>query len=409
MINTQMGIYDRTGVAIATFKLSALTGHIQSNLTDPQVLWDPDTQRFYVAVLDFDSNTIAWGFSRTPSPSGISGFCRYTADFGYGTDSPDYPKLGQTTDFLLIGVNVFAGFTYLGSDVAWITKPAAGSLTTCPDQASFQLGVRSGLKDANGTFVNTPVPALQVDPSGTGWVVADTDVTVLSSSDVLTVYRATKKTGSGVLQLSKPITITVAPYEFPSNAEQCGTRNVIDTLDARLTHAVAAIDPSRGPGAVAVWTAHAVYGGAGAEERWYEIDPVGAALYQSGKVTIPTGSVFNGAISSDRTVRPGVAAHGENMVLEFNTSSRTKCPAIQMASKVGSSLQSGLVLVKQSPGSDVDFSCQPCRWGDYSGASPDPAADPLAATGGVWMSNQWNVASTNNHADWRTWNWQAAP
>ena len=96
------------------------------------------------------------------------------------------------------------------------------------------------------------------------------------------------------------------------------------------------------------------------------------------------------------------------MVLGFNTSSTSDFPAIQMLSKRGASGQSPWVLVKQSPGSNVDDSCGPiCRWGDYSGA----AADPLIAAGGrVWLSGEWNVqgASTADK-DWRTWNWEAIP
>src|SRR5947209_15098469 len=45
----------------------------------------------------------------------------------------------------------------------------------------------------------------------------------------------------------------------------------------------------------------------------------------------------------------------------------------QMVSKIGTNAQSGLVLVNQATGPENDFSCSPCRWGDYPGATPDPA------------------------------------
>ena len=100
----------------------------------------------------------------------------------------------------------------------------------------------------------------------------------------------------------------------------------------------------------------------------------------------------------------------------FNTSSSTTYPAIQMVSKVGSDPPSGFVLVKQSPGFNADFSCQKaCRWGDYSGAEPDPAADLTGNSGIVWLTNEWNVASAKNKGndstsiDSRTWIWAATP
>ena len=79
-----------------------------------------------------------------------------------------------------------------------------------------------------------------------------------------------------------------------------------------------------------------------------------------------------------------------------------------MLSKRGAGGQSSWVVVRQSPGSNVDDSCAPtCRWGDYSGAMPDP----LIATGGqVWLSGEWNVrGATSTDKDWRTWNWEATP
>src|SRR5438128_4225380 len=45
IINQNIGIYNRTGGLIVSATLSSLTGH--SAVSDPMVLWDPDTQRFY--------------------------------------------------------------------------------------------------------------------------------------------------------------------------------------------------------------------------------------------------------------------------------------------------------------------------------------------------------------------------
>ena len=95
-------------------------------------------------------------------------------------------------------------------------------------------------------------------------------------------------------------------------------------------------------------------------------------------------------------------------MLGFNASSTTAYPSIQMVSKRGANAQSGFVLVQQSLGPNVDFSCSPtCRWGDYSGATPDP----LPSSGGrVWLSNEWNLPATNGSATvWQTWNWSATP
>jgi hypothetical protein len=418
LVNISYGIFDRAGGAINTGSLATLTG-VSGFLTDPQILWDTHDQRFYYVVLNASNNTLAWGFSKNSNPLSAADFCKYTANFGYGSNLPDYPKLGNTQRFLLIGVNVFAGGqSYIGSDVDVIFKGNVGPnpITTCPAQSSFGLNKFSTLRNQDGTLAFTPVPAINADNTETalnpfGFVVA----TPLPgpSSTYITIY-GLSNTGIG-LTLSPPHSLSVPAYSVPPNAPQCQTTARLDTLDGRLEKAVLAADPLHGV-TQAIWTAHAVAGGAGSQERWYEIKPAPLAtptLVQSGVATDSSLYVFNGAISPDRTATPSMSAHGSNMVLGFNTSNASTCSAIQMVSKVGNNPQSGFVLVKQSPGRNFDFFCGQfgfCRWGDYSSATPDPAASLVAPTGKVWLSNMWNVASVDNSdVDNRTFNWEATP
>jgi hypothetical protein len=217
--------------------------------------------------------------------------------------------------------------------------------------------------------------------------------------------------------MSGATSIGVASYKVPADAPQQGTTDVLDTLDTRLEHAVAAVDQRLLGGATAIWTAHTVFGGAGAEDRWYEISTAGPtpSLSQSGTVSSTTSFAWNGAISPDRANNgsAGAGSFGSNMVMGFNTSSATTYPAIQMVSQHGTNSQSGWVLVRQSLGPNVDFSCtggsgNVCRWGDYSGAMPDPAA---TTNGQVWLSGEWNNPPAPNGSTpvWQTWNWQATP
>jgi hypothetical protein len=249
---------------------------------------------------------------------------------------------------------------------------------------------------------------VQTDPSGTGWVVGGADVSTSGPSSFLTALSFTND-GAGHAVLGTPRSIPIATYDLPPNAPERGSQNLLDTLDARFERAVAAPDPSRG-GVTAVWTAHAVAGGAGSEERWYEVDPAAGTILQSGKATSPSLYVWNGAVSPDRAFDGTTGAFGSSMVMGFNTSSANEYPAIQMVTKRGSNAQSAFVMVKQSAGLDADYSCSPCRWGDYSGASPDPNASHTAASGTIWLSGEWNVASRrSSDVDWRTWNWFASP
>jgi hypothetical protein len=194
MINLQMGIYDRNGSAIASDTLQHITGSTDF-LSDPQIIWDPSSNRFYYLVLDATNDTMFWGFSKDSNPTSLPGsFCRYNSDFGWGANLPDYPKLGQTTDFLMIGVNSYANpVLFNGADLAWIVKPPSG-ITTCPAESSFKKGRKEKLLDCDSvTLAATPEPAVQTDPSPVGWIVANPDPTNSGfASTKLDLFKVTK-------------------------------------------------------------------------------------------------------------------------------------------------------------------------------------------------------------------------
>lgn len=410
LINLRYGIYGRDGVAFEEGDLGALTLFPVGELTDPQIVWDPTSRLFYYLALDFYNSAYAFGYSKTPDPRSASDFCHYyVGAFHSGFYTPDYPKLAVTQDFVLVGTNVFLLLSfYTGSDVDWFAKPTD---PVCPSQLGPG-GIFRGLANANGSATSTPEPAVSADPAPGGWIVGSADVGNGSAS-FLTVFKVTKN-AQGYAEISAPMAVTVPSYAVPANAAQSGTTQLLDTMDTRLTHAVAGYDPRIG--ATAIWTAHTAFGGAGAEGRWYEISTLGAPhVAQSGTVTDLDLYVFNGAISPDRAAddrTDGSALTGRNMVMGFNTSSAATYAALQMVSQRSGGTQSGFVVVKLSAGPNVDFSCgsslpNVCRWGDYAGAVPDP----LTSSGGrVWLSGEWNEPATDGSQPvWRTWNWSARP
>jgi hypothetical protein len=378
------------------------------------MLWDAKTGRFYYSAVYYDlflsSNGIAVGWSKTSTPASASDFCQYAIDFG--GELPDYPKLGDSSDFLLFGYNLFGSgaTTYDGSAFITLNKPAAGA--TCAPTSAFSVHTSGVLRNADGSQAATPVPANLVDDSaGVGYVVANADLTDLtahpSGADFASVYAVTTNgvdaNGTPLPSMSGPLNVPVPTYQMPSNAPEQGSPYLLDTLDGRFEAAVAAVDPGH-QGKLGLWTVHAVFGGAGVEERWYEIDPTAGAVLQAGKATNSSLFVWNGAISPDRANNGTSGAFGDSMAMSVSTSSATSYPALQLVWKKGANAQSPLTALVQATGASVDSSCSDtsaCRWGDYSGASPDPAA--TGTSGMVWLANQYNVASaTSSDTDWRT-------
>src|SRR5215217_7319884 len=228
LINIRYAIYDRTSNRpINTGKLNELVGEPPPpppgekkgvKVFDPQIIWDPTTRRFYYVADDVYSaidNRLAFGFSKTASPSSAADFCKYVIKFG--PRFPDYPKLGDTKDLLLIGVNKYVGFkavpVYLGSDLTSITKPPAGS--GCPGLSEFTVDTETNLQDAAGGRTWTPVPANQIDPAEGGYVVATPpDATLGGFARSLSVYEASSG-ADGSLKLGAPKRLKVLFYSMP--------------------------------------------------------------------------------------------------------------------------------------------------------------------------------------------------
>ena len=396
IVNSMLAIWDRgtPPSLLAQMPLATLTGS-NGFLVDPRVSWDAQTGRFYYAVADDINNLLLTGFSRTSDPSSASDWCRYAIP---QVNHIDQPRLGDSQDFILTGFFLFFG----GPQVAWYQKPSPGP--DCPTS------LQSGQQGVPAADTVTADPAHEIDPTATGYVLSGQSDAAGGHLDVIRVT----KDASGSAVFSSPASIPVAAFASASPAPQEGTSQLLDVGDPRLQQVVGAVDPSR-HGRLALWTDQTIAGGAGAAIRWYEIDPATDGLFQSGTVASPTLWAFYGAISSDRLVNGRIRRFGDSMVLTFDTSSPTSHPTIWVASKRRFAPQSTPLLIKRSTEPYLSYDCPAagdvCRWGDYSGAAPDPAADPHRAHGVVWGASEWNVANPNPlfATAWRTWIFTASP
>jgi hypothetical protein len=404
VVNSEIAIYDRTNNApLSVGTLAALTGD-SGHLFDPQMLWDPGTNRFYYVsdnVVSSTDNRLEVGFSTTSTPSSTADFCKYT--ISTGAEFYDFPKLGDISTLTMIGANVFnTSGTFVRADVFGLTKPPSGS--SCPAPTALTLSLQKSLAHANASPAFTPVPVRQTDTSPTGWIVS-AGFAGTASSNFLSVFQVTMS-ATNLIVVGAAKTASVASYMTPAPAVQKGSTNTLDTADTRLTNAVSAIDPAHGS-AIGIWTQHTVFGGPGAEIRWYEINPTPAtpAPFQNGTAGSSSLFAFNGAISPDRRVNGVSASFGSSMVLGFNTSSSTQFLNIVAVSKRGNHGQSPQELILAGAAPQNDFTCAGglCRSGDYAGASPDPASDTTKSDGVVWLTNQF----PGN--DWHTWNFAGRP
>ena len=160
---------------VATGTLNQLAGNAATvNSFDPQIMWDPTTNRFYYAMdLSFSStnNKIAFGFSKTANPTTISNadWCHYWFTAPDPARFLDYPKLGDSRFYMIIGANGFQP-EFMGADLVAVAKPPGG--TTCPASASLKSNAVFDIRAPGNLQIFTPVPSNQVDDNGVGHVVA---------------------------------------------------------------------------------------------------------------------------------------------------------------------------------------------------------------------------------------------
>ena len=186
---------------------------------------------------------------------------------------------------------------------------------------------------------------------------------------------------------------------MPPGVPQPGTSYLIDSLDGRLTQAVARFDPSAG--AEAVWTQHTVGNSGRSMVRWYEILPGSLSVRQQGQLASTTDHYWNAAISP--------SSAGDDAMIEYNRGNGSLLALIGAQSRTKSTplgqMDPGEVVPAASSAATEETLFQgncdpnPCRWGDYSGATPDPL-NP----GVVWGSNQVTGGWVFGLAQWSTQN-----
>src|SRR5436190_3905745 len=360
-------------------------------IVDAQFIWDEPSQRWFYSFTyksadgSFSSSGLLYGWSKTADPTDLEhGWCEMKIDTG--TAFEDRPKLSVSATHVVMGTNAAPRSGNWYSRVWTIPKPANGT-TSCPTTA--QTGVQNfgtesqPLRSQDGNLVDSPVPAVASDGGSTVYVVAADDDA--KSNNQIMVWHV----GSDG-KLVADGNIGVNAYSAPPLAPQPSGYDSLDTIDQRLSNAVARTDPDVGQ--KALWTQQVIADPSGTGRsvvRWYELLPGGCsagkcsapARRQQGEVKDASTWLFNASISP--------TGAGNEAVVQYNSASSSQLAQIRASSRISSTplgAMSAPVTIGTSDAPDQDFTCfdtRPgCRWGDYSTATPDPN-DPHV----VWGSS----------------------
>ncbi|MEM9645150.1 MAG: hypothetical protein AAF989_09155, partial [Planctomycetota bacterium] len=388
-VNTDIAIYDKaSGNQLFLQNMNGAGGFFgsvgaTSTVFDPWVIFDDDSERFFVIGIDIANDTESNVFiavSQDSTPTSGSDWHKYKLDFthdpaaaglGTGAHFPDYEKLGVNDDAIFVSGNYFA--IDQGSGVyAGITAIEKGPLLTG--------GAANILYEEHFSGFSV-FPLNQFDSGGTQYFAEElggSSIRIHAITDVLnTPVRST-------------FDLAVPAYQAPVNVPQLGGGAPADSVGPRIMTGVwrdgsawfahGIIDPTSGDGENVA--------------RWYEVST--NQFPTNNPTLVQSGNVDPGP--DVHAWMPAIAVDGSNnMAIGFSTGGPNQFFGAGFAGRLNDDPLGFTSEVREYATGLANYegvdSVGRNRWGDYSGLAIDPSDDAT-----FWVFNEF--ASTGNR--WAT-------
>jgi hypothetical protein len=369
-VNLEMRIWTKDGTLVSSSDLNSFFG-TSAKLSDPKVRFDPLSNRWFIAVISYNTSFTAgaWRLAVSKDPDPFS-FVRYTASTS--KSAPDFPAVGISDDKVVLTANAFRGNSFLGTEFLVINK---ANLTAGTSAAS------SYFPPPQGLF--TIQPAHSLSSTRTLYMAS----VAYNSATSIRVWSVNGVPGGGPVTLST-VNFSINPLTSPPDAQQAGTSTLIQTNDNRLVDAVyrngalwvsansACVPSGETTTRACLRLIQFSIGSSMTKAQDFDFGQAGLYAYYPA-VQIDGGgnliSVFSGSSAS---LYAGVYASGQRPADGANT------------------FQSP-VQIKSGENSYHPFAS---RWGDYSGAAIDPS-DSTQTT--VWVAGEY--ARIEGGSEWGTW------
>jgi hypothetical protein len=391
-VNGTFAVYNKTnGVAvkrIADTKFWSNAGVVlatSDGITDPRVIYDPISQRWFASMVDFDasagggggdptleSNDFLLAVSLTSDPTGAwKGFLlQADPDNGYFAD---FPTLGVDGSGVYLSGDFYQGESNpLGAGLFSFPKADLVAANPVITNATW-FGVMN--YDQRGDVLQ---PATCFDGSSAGRILAASDIGSDSNPHSNIVCFAVQNAGSTGATLTASTFIPTLPWVVPDNADlgvpqfaaaqSDGTQNLIAD-DARLLAKVYAV------GGVIYAVQTTEFNGHLAI-RWYRVRAADSTLLESGTISSPNLDLFYPSIAANSY---GVVVIGYN---SSGSAALVSCYAMAGQTVGGVTTFGSPLLMKAGTtvyhGDDellAELEGLPIvsRWGDYSATSVDPS------------------------------------
>jgi hypothetical protein len=389
-VNLAARIFDKTGNIVSNFSLySFFKVSTSTSLTDPRIIFDPDSQRWFVVTATVGSRgrSGSWNLAVSAGTGPSGAFYLYA--FSISGSYPDFPKVGVNKNKVVLTGDAFAGNSFLGTEFIVLNKSQliAGHPVNYDYYAPPQ-----GLFAIEPALHESPAAAA---PNDNLYMAA----VAYNSASQVQVWAVSGVPGQGGSHTTAKA-LTISTLMSPPDAQQKGSNQLVVTNDNALLDAVYRDGSSTGD----LWVS-----ANDACNPDNEATTRSCARYID--IAIPSGDLGSATLAEDfdygdlgtyyyyPTVRTDNAG---DLITVFSGSSSSIYPSVysayQLAGLPGPPTLTGLSIVK---GGDAAYT-QASRWGDYSGAGVDPADDMTVWVGGEYSTLE-PCSSGKQCSAWGTW------
>jgi T5SS/PEP-CTERM-associated repeat protein len=384
--NGSFSVFNKNGAIVSqvsdtSFWISAL-GSDPGGLSDPRILYDPASQRWFAAMITTDqatNNKILFARSNTSDPTQGFKAVSYTTT---NNRFADFPTLGLDANGVYVGTNNFNSAGTTLRSLAIYSVPKIDLLAATPSLSRITAS-HNTLGTTNYGF--TFQPAVDYGPKA-----ASAPEPIVSTSNgsfgVYKVATLTGTTNSGAT-LSSSTSKTVQSTSNPTNSSQPGTSTTIDNGDDRFSASVMQVGNF-------LYAVHNISVSGRSAVRWTIADATTFSVVQQGTISSPTLSYFFPSIAVNAIGDAVVGFSGSN---SSTFASTYAAAGISAGGVPGGALTFGTPVQTEA---GTDF-YPDTRWGDYSAATPDPADPGVFWTHQEYAANRFTIGGTT-YGNWAT-------
>ena len=207
---------------VQTIPLSVLYGTGADGLTDPRILWDTSSGRWFASISDEDQSSVMLAVSHGADPTGDWSVYSFPAG-----GCADQPRLGVADGVVVLAADVFQkceGFAAVLGDEVWVVnKEQAVAGATTVSSTSF----------GPNTTYSSLQPVQSLSPTATEYLVG-VDIPSSRAVHVLTVDGIPP----AAVTMQAVAAPAILPLSVPPDGQQPQPNPAIRTNDARILDAV---------------------------------------------------------------------------------------------------------------------------------------------------------------------------